>query len=54
MIVRTIFLVIAAILFFVAFVVVLFGAHFYTVSHIRELTNAGLFCFVLSFFPWRH
>lgn len=54
MIIRCICLTIAVALFVIAFLIVLVGGHDYTVSHIRELNDAGLAFFALSFFPWKH
>lgn len=45
--------VIAAILMLIAFIVVLLATRFYTVSHIRELTDAAWFFFIISFLPWK-
>lgn len=50
---KLICLIVAMILFGVAFFIVLVGGHSYTVSHIRELNDAGFFAFCASFLPWK-
>ena len=46
--------IVAMVLFGVSFFIVLVGGHSYTVSHIRELTDAGFFALAASFLPWRN
>lgn len=36
----------------VGFLIVLLSSHFYTVAHIREITDLAWCIFMLTFIPW--